>query len=908
MERIVSIIYVIDAEEWKTEQQEFLKGVLEGGNAEVFLYDITGNNENKTVIKELENQYKDRLFCRTGEGGNIWQCYNEGMRECSGKYVNFTKSTVHFQPELLSEVCDAFGDYQVSAVALTPFQVMGERRTSCLYYSGRNMVQNVYEKPFHTNMCLESYFIEREKMQGLQFDEKASSATTEFTLLKLLEKIEQYAILEGICEIEEYLFFDGYNYSRLYDKDWYTKEVRDIYLPFLLENRESSVRQAWLLVLMEFKLNGNVNDRNKAVLSENEITEFFDTLSDIFRHMDDNILVQYQWIHKRILPRFMSMNFLRMKYGTVNFPIHMEMDPQTGENRVAVYENVRVERYNKIVLDLLDINDEGDRLIFDGELVNMYFAADEDIRIYLCIGKEKTCVNRIDTYRYTKYFGRPVQKGYMFQAVLPAEKYKGKDVRFHFEVEYQGRTIRPRYGSKNIQSRIRYNVRFSYWAFGDSILRYDKKKKELVIEQASFLRKVRHELLYEMWMMNQWRKEKDAEKRKTLMNSLLLRMAYFLTKPVYGKRNIWVTADQLFKGGDNGEYFFRYMRENHKEIDMYYIINGNTPEYRSLQPKYGHVLKFGSMRGKLMSLHAKLIFDTRANVKLYSGFTENDEYHIRDLFNAEVVCLQHGLTIQKIAQYQNRLFDNLKYYFCVSPYEVENIKQPIYGYTDDMISLTGAPRYDGLTGEPRKQILITPTWRRNVTEGTNKKGQNHAYSVNFRNTNYYQIYNTLINDKKLIACAEKTGYKLIYLIHPILSPQIGDFDTNDYVEIRPGADVNYEEILKESSLMVTDYSGIQFDFAYMRRPLIYYHPDKLPPQYDEGNLKYDTMGFGPVCRTHDEMVAELCRFMENDCRLEDKYRERIEDFFPYSDQNNCKRVYEAAVKFQERVRMNSHRQ
>ena len=51
MERIFSIIYVIDAEEWKTEQQEFLKGVLEGGTAEVFLYDITGNNENKTVIK-----------------------------------------------------------------------------------------------------------------------------------------------------------------------------------------------------------------------------------------------------------------------------------------------------------------------------------------------------------------------------------------------------------------------------------------------------------------------------------------------------------------------------------------------------------------------------------------------------------------------------------------------------------------------------------------------------------------------------------------------------------------------------------------------------------------------------------------------------------------------------------------
>ena len=85
----------------------------------------------------------------------------------------------------------------------------------------------------------------------------------------------------------------------------------------------------------------------------------------------------------------------------------------------------------------------------------------------------------------------------------------------------------------------------------------------------------------------------------------------------------------------------------------------------------------------------------------------------------------------------------------------------------------------------------------------------------------------------------------------------------------------------------------------MRRPLIYYHPDELPPQYAEGNLKYDTMGFGPVCRTNDEIVNELCKYMRNQCQLEETYRDRIEQFFPYSDQKNCERVYEAAVKFQQ---------
>lgn len=900
MNRVFSFIYAIDTEEWTEESGVFLKNILDLGNTEVFLYDIVGDEEGTKAGKELEIQYEGRAFFRNRVDWNPWQCYNEALLECRGNYVNFTKITALFQPEDLVQIEEAFERYQVSMVTLTPVQVMGEKSKPRLFFNERNMVIDSGQKPFHTNMCLASCFVEREAMNGIRFREEALSETDEFTLVKLLEQMGKYAVLEQVCEIREYLFFDVYNYRRLYEKEWYTKELRDVYLPFLKENPASRVRQAWILRLIEVKLAGNSNDRNKSVLTSEERENFFETISQIFQYMEDDILVQYRWNHKRLLKRFMSANYLRMKYHCEKLPVQIVTEPDTKKQAVAIGGTI-VERFDKIQMKLWAINDEGHQLSFDGELLNMYYAEDEEIRICLCINGEEIPVKRIQAYRYFKLFGKPVYKGYMFHVVLPGDRYQGKDVRFHFEIHYKDQVIRPKHGSINIQSRIRYNVRFSYWRFGNQILRYDEKSRELIIERASLGKVCRYELLYEGWMWKQSRKSGITEEEKrTLRDSLILRMEYFLTKPFYKKRKIWVTADQLFKGGDNGEYFFRYMREHHKEIDMYYILNEDAPEYRELQSRYGNVLKFGSRRAKLLSLHADMIFDTRANVKLYSGFTAQDEYNIRDLFNAEVVCLQHGLTIQKIAQYQNRLFDNLKYYFCVSPYEVENIRKPIYDYTDDMISLTGAPRYDGLTGEPLKQILITPTWRRNVTEGTNTKGKNHAYSVNFRNTAYYQIYNTLINDERLIACAKETGYKLIYLIHPILSPQIDDFDTNDYVEICPGANVNYEKILKESSLMVTDYSGVQFDFAYMRRPLIYYHPDRLPPQYEEGNLKYDTMGFGPICKNNEEIVNELCRFMRNGCRLDELYRKRIEDFFPYNDQENCRRVYEAAMEFQKR--------
>ena len=100
--------------------------------------------------------------------------------------------------------------------------------------------------------------------------------------------------------------------------------------------------------------------------------------------------------------------------------------------------------------------------------------------------------------------------------------------------------------------------------------------------------------------------------------------------------------------------------------------------------------------------------------------------------------------------------------------------------------------------------------------------------------------------------------------------------------------------------MVTDYSGIQFDFAYMRKPIVYYHCDNLPPQYDEGGLDYGKESIGMVCKTHEQVVDGICKYMENECKLEQEYIDRINKFFYFDDLNNCERVYQEAVKYRKR--------
>ena len=169
---------------------------------------------------------------------------------------------------------------------------------------------------------------------------------------------------------------------------------------------------------------------------------------------------------------------------------------------------------------------------------------------------------------------------------------------------------------------------------------------------------------------------------------------------------------------------------------------------------------------------------------------------------------------------------------------------------------------------------------------------------NFKETNYYKVYNSLINDPRLLDAARAHGYRIQYVLHPLISPQAEDFITNDLVEIIPSiGNMSYEKIFCEAALMVSDYSGVQFDFAYMRKPVVYLHHNDIPQHYEEGTYHYDTMSFGEICHTNDELIDVLIQYMERDCEMPEFYRRRADDFFEFSDHKNCERIYPIMLEY-----------
>lgn len=113
----------------------------------------------------------------------------------------------------------------------------------------------------------------------------------------------------------------------------------------------------------------------------------------------------------------------------------------------------------------------------------------------------------------------------------------------------------------------------------------------------------------------------------------------------------------------------------------------------------------------------------------------------------------------------------------------------------------------------------------------------------------------------------------------------------------PAAGETYCDALAQSDLLVTDYSSVAMDFAYLRKPVLYCHFDREEFEqgdhiYTPGYFDYEKDGFGEVVYNRDALVDAIISYMETGCQLKQLYRERMDQFFFYNDQNNCARIYE----------------
>jgi CDP-glycerol glycerophosphotransferase (TagB/SpsB family) len=262
-----------------------------------------------------------------------------------------------------------------------------------------------------------------------------------------------------------------------------------------------------------------------------------------------------------------------------------------------------------------------------------------------------------------------------------------------------------------------------------------------------------------------------------------------------------------------------------------------------------------------------------------------------------LIFLQHGIIKDDLSKYLNRLKKNYSLFITSTKKEYKSILSHKYGYTKKNVILTGLPRYDNLyrlskIKKKEKLIFIAPTWRMNIKGTTKINTYESIYSDTFKFTDYFNFYNNLINEEKLIYTMKKFNYTGIFCLHPSFSSQYKDFKANHLFSVKRKC--NYQKNLIKASLLVTDYSSIFFDFAYLRKPVIYSHFDYEEYRmnhYPQGYFDYEKDGFGPITHDSKDTVNEIIKEIENNCLLRKKYLRRINKFFAFFDKNNNDKIY-----------------
>ncbi len=674
-----------------------------------------------------------------------------------------------------------------------------------------------------------------------------------------------------------------------FSKEWYLGFLTDLADKVREDLGKENVPgyiQAAVLALYRDRIYSNLNYNDKHIIDA-EYDIFKNSLYEFLQKVSDYIIYGYG--------AFLPMNHLLISFMQLKYGEDYKLEYKDTADRSDIWMCINGKLYTKLskikaVIDLMDYDKKSGKLTIEYYLRNV---SDWSEFTPVVNVNGKPCeVSEIYHYKHIKYFGRMVQRHTIYRAVINTKDLKitRKGVNIKFYLKRKKTKVRLNLATETYLSRLNSNIAHSYWCFDKKRIEFAKGKTGLVIKKgfiSSCIKEAKNLLSFA-------RQKKDFQLVK-------LRILYWLTYPYFKFKKIWLTYDKLFKGGDCGEYLYKYCCTRAKKdgITPAYVINDDAQDLIRLRKEGYKPLVFKTTKHLLYFLHSSVIFTTHGGVVSFNGFLSKEIRYFQHLLRFDVACIQHGLTVQQLANNANRAYNNMKRYYCASKYEIENLSKPIYGYDDkSVLRLTGIPRYDGLINNDKRKILITPTWRNYIAMPEVAKNQPKPYNPDFKDTDYFKVYNELLSDEKLIATAQKTGYKLVYLLHPVISTQLDDYPKHEHVEIVPSLTVDYEKILTESSLMVTDYSGVQFDFAYMRKPVIYYHHPKLPPHYKEGGFFYDTMGFGELCTEHKELVDVLCDYMETNCKMKPFYIDRANDFFAFSDNESCRRIYDDMLEYQ----------
>ncbi|EAI1460187.1 glycosyltransferase [Campylobacter jejuni] len=350
--------------------------------------------------------------------------------------------------------------------------------------------------------------------------------------------------------------------------------------------------------------------------------------------------------------------------------------------------------------------------------------------------------------------------------------------------------------------------------------------------------------------------------------------------------DIWLLMDKDYEADDNAEHLYRYIMQNHPKQKIAFALRKESSDWERLEKEGFNLIEFGSFEFERIIKKASKVISSHC-----------DEYLIRYITpRQQFIFLQHGVIKNDLSRWLN--FKKINLFITSTQAEYDSIANDYncYKFGKKEVVLTGLARHDALLKNNRsnvKQILIMPTWRKNIVNSVVANSGKRKLNLDFKQTMYFKKYNSLINNNLLKKVCQEYGYTIVFNPHPNIMPYLKEFNFPSYIKIA-NQNESLQKLFCNSSLMITDYSSVAFEMAYLEKPVIYYQFDKeefFISQWQKGYFDYKKDGFGPVVENEENLLKELESLLQNDCKPFGVYKDNIDSTFVFKDGRCCERIY-----------------
>jgi CDP-glycerol glycerophosphotransferase (TagB/SpsB family) len=162
-------------------------------------------------------------------------------------------------------------------------------------------------------------------------------------------------------------------------------------------------------------------------------------------------------------------------------------------------------------------------------------------------------------------------------------------------------------------------------------------------------------------------------------------------------------------------------------------------------------------------------------------------------------------------------------------------------------------------------------------------------------TDFMRRWLAYLAEPRQAAAVRDEGVTLGFLPHPILQPLLPFMDLPPHVRALSYEGQDPQELFARTRAVVTDFSSIAFNAAYLERPVVYYQfdADSVLGGGHTGRqsyFEYSRDGFGPVVETREAAVDAAVEALAHGPSPLPEYQARIDATFTLRDGRCCERV------------------